>query len=77
VADVGEEEAFVDGDVGGVLAGGVNGALVGILFPTHVDITTLPLVVPLLLLYPLLVIVPIIVTPRDPQTPQNATKLHI
>jgi hypothetical protein len=31
VADVGEEEAFVDGDVGGVLVGGgVGGALVGV-----------------------------------------------
>jgi hypothetical protein len=35
VADVGEEEAFVDGDVGGVLiGGGVGGALVGVPFPT-------------------------------------------
>jgi hypothetical protein len=32
VADVGEEEAFVDGDVGGVLVGGVGGALVGVPF---------------------------------------------
>jgi hypothetical protein len=33
VADVGEEEAFGDGDVGGVLAGGgVGGAFVGIPF---------------------------------------------
>jgi hypothetical protein len=31
VADVGEEEAHVDGDVGGVLVGGgVGGALVGV-----------------------------------------------
>jgi hypothetical protein len=35
VADVGEDEAFVDGDVGGVLVGGgVGGALVGVPFPT-------------------------------------------
>jgi hypothetical protein len=32
VADVGEEEAFVDGDVGGVLVGGVGGALVRVPF---------------------------------------------
>jgi hypothetical protein len=39
VADVGEEEALVDGDVGGVLVGGgVGGALVGVLFPTYVGI---------------------------------------
>jgi hypothetical protein len=49
VADVWEEEALVDGDVGGVLVGGgVGGALVGVPFPTHVGIATLLLVVPLL-----------------------------
>jgi hypothetical protein len=59
VADVGEEEALVDGDVGGVLVGGgVSGALVGVPFPTHVGIATLLFVVPLLLLLlPLLVVV--------------------
>jgi hypothetical protein len=37
VADVGEEEAFGDGDVGGVLVGGgVGGALIGVPFSTHV-----------------------------------------
>jgi hypothetical protein len=50
LADVGEEEAHVDGDVGGVLVGGVGGALVGVPFPTHMSITALLLVVPLLLL---------------------------
>jgi hypothetical protein len=30
VADVGEEDPFVDGDVGSVLVGGVGGALVGV-----------------------------------------------
>jgi hypothetical protein len=61
VADVGEEEALVDGDVGGVLVGGgVGGALIGVPFPTNVGIATLLLVVPLLLLLlPLLVVVPI------------------
>jgi hypothetical protein len=59
---LGEEEAFVDGDVGGVLVeGGVGGALVGVPFPPHVRLATLPLVVLLLLhfLLPLLVIVPV------------------
>jgi hypothetical protein len=50
VADVGEEEALVDGDVGGVLVGGVGGVLVGVPFPTHVGITALLFVVPLLFL---------------------------
>jgi hypothetical protein len=60
VADVGEEEAFVDGDVGGILVGGgVGRALVGVLFPTHVGITTLLLVV-LLLFLPLF---PLVVAP--------------
>jgi hypothetical protein len=59
VANVGEEEALVDDDVGGVLVGGgVGGALVGVPFPTYVGIAALLLVVPLLLfLLPLLVIV--------------------
>jgi hypothetical protein len=52
VADVGEEETLVDGDVGGVLVGGgVGGDLVGVTFPTHVGIATLLLVVPLFLLF--------------------------
>jgi hypothetical protein len=39
VAEVGEEEAFVDGDVGGVLVGGgVGGALVGVPFPVGLGI---------------------------------------
>jgi hypothetical protein len=42
VADVGEEEALVDGDVGGVLVGGgVGGALIRVPFPTYVGITAL------------------------------------
>jgi hypothetical protein len=48
VADVGEEKPFVDGDVGGVLIGGVGGALVGVPFPPHMRLATL-LVVSLLL----------------------------
>jgi hypothetical protein len=64
VTDVGEEEAFVDGNVGRVLVGGgVGGALVGVPFPTHVGIAALPLVVPLLLLLlPFLVVAPITIT---------------
>jgi hypothetical protein len=65
VADVGEEEAFVDGDVGGVLVGGgVGGALIGVPFPPDVRLATLLLVVPFLLhlFLPFLVVVPITVT---------------
>jgi predicted lysophospholipase L1 biosynthesis ABC-type transport system permease subunit len=64
VADVGEEEAFGDGNVGGVLVrGGVGGAHVGALFPTHVGIAALLLVVLLLLLPPSFhVVAPITVT---------------
>jgi hypothetical protein len=64
VADVGEEKAFVDGEVGGVLiGGGVGGALVGVPFPTYVGIATLLLVVPLLFfLLPFLVVVPVTFT---------------
>ena len=46
VADVEEEEAFVDGDVGGVLVGGaVGGALVRVPFPSYVRLAALLLVV--------------------------------
>jgi hypothetical protein len=64
VADVGEEEAFVDGDVGGVLVGGgVGGALIGVSFPTHVGIAALLLVVSLLFLpLSLLVVAPVTIT---------------
>jgi hypothetical protein len=63
VADVGEEKAFVDGDVGGV--GGVGGALVGVSFPPHVRLSTLLLVVVSFLfhlLLPFLVVVPVTIT---------------
>ena len=63
VTDVGEEEAFVDGDVGGVLVREVGGALVGVPFLAYVGITALLLVVSLLLLLlSLLVLVPITFT---------------
>jgi hypothetical protein len=64
LAGVGEEEAFGDGDVGGVLVGGgVGGALIGAPFPTHVGIAALLFVV-LLLLLPssLLVVTPVTIT---------------
>jgi hypothetical protein len=64
VAEVGEEEALVDGDVGGILVrGGVGGALIGVPFPTHMGIAALLLVVPLLLfLLPPLVVAPVTIT---------------
>jgi hypothetical protein len=63
VADVGEEEAFVDGDVSGILVGGgVGGTLVGVSFLTHMGIASLLLVVSLLLLLPPLVVVPVTIT---------------
>jgi hypothetical protein len=75
VADIEEEEAFVDGDVGGVLVGGgVGGALVRVPFPTYVGIIALPLVVPLLLLLPLLVVVPVAFT-RDRTFSNKVTRL--
>ena len=63
MADVGEEKAFIDGDVGSVLVGGVGGAHVGVPFPTHVGIAALLLVVLLLFLsLSPLVIAPVTVT---------------
>jgi hypothetical protein len=63
VADVGEEEAFVDGDVGGVLVGGgVGGALIGVPFPPHVRLTTILLVVPFFLHFLLPLLVAVLVT---------------
>jgi hypothetical protein len=61
VADVGEEETLVDGDVGGVLVGGgVGGALIGVPLPTNMGIAALLLLV-LLFLLPssLLVVAPV------------------
>jgi hypothetical protein len=60
VADVWEEEALGDDDVGGVLGGG---ALVGVPLAAHMGIAALLLVVPLLFsLLALLVVIPITVT---------------
>jgi hypothetical protein len=62
VADVGEEESFGDGDVGGVLVeGGVGGALVGVPLLANMGIAALLLVVPLLF-SPLSLLVVILVT---------------
>ena len=55
MADVGEEETLVDGDVGGILiGGGVGGALVGVPFPTYVGIVALLLIVLFSFLFPFL-----------------------
>jgi hypothetical protein len=65
VAEVGEEKAFVDGNVGDVLVGGgVVGALVGVPFLPHMRLTTLLLVVVSFLfhLLPFLVVVPDTIT---------------
>jgi hypothetical protein len=64
VTDVGEEEAFGDGDVGGVLVGGgVGGALIGVPFPTYMGIAALLIVVPFLFLpLSLLVVAPVTIT---------------
>jgi hypothetical protein len=64
VADVGEEETLVDGDVSGVLVGGgVSGALIGVPLPAYMGIAALLLVVSLLFSsLALLVIAPITIT---------------
>jgi hypothetical protein len=64
VADVGEEETLVDGDVCDVLVrGGVGGALIGVPLPANMGIAALLLVIlPLLLPSPLLVIAPVTIT---------------
>jgi hypothetical protein len=62
VADVGEEEALVDNNVGGILVGGVGGALVGVPFSTHVGIAALLVISLLRLLLPPLVVVPVTIT---------------
>jgi hypothetical protein len=64
VADVGEEEAFGDGDVGDVLVGGgVGGALVGVPLLANMGIAALLLVAPLLFSpLSLLVVIPLTIT---------------
>jgi hypothetical protein len=63
VSDVGEEKTLGDGDVCGVLVGGVGGALVGVPFPANMGIAALLFVIPLLLLSsPLLVVAPVTIT---------------
>ena len=64
VADIGEEESFGDGDVGGVLVGGgVGGALLGVPLAAHMGIVAPLLVVPLLFSpLALLVVAPVTVT---------------
>jgi hypothetical protein len=64
VADVGEEETFVDDDVCGVLVGGgVSRALVRVPLPANMGIAALLLVIILLLLpSSLLVVIPVTIT---------------
>jgi hypothetical protein len=63
VADVGEEETLVDGDVCDVLVrGGVGGALVGVPLPANMGITALLLVILILLPSSLLVVAPVTIT---------------
>jgi hypothetical protein len=64
VADVGEEETLVDGDVCGVLVGGgVGGALIGVPLPANMGIAALLLVVSLLFSsLSLLVVSPVTIT---------------
>jgi hypothetical protein len=64
VVDVGEEKAFGDGDVCGVLVGGgVGGALVGVPLLANMGIAALLLVVPLLFSsLSLLVVAPVTIT---------------
>ena len=63
MADVGEEETLVDGDVCDVLVGGgVGGALVGVPLPANMGITALLLVILILLPSSLLVVAPVTIT---------------
>jgi hypothetical protein len=63
VADVGEEESLVDGNVGGVLVGrGVSGALVGVPLPANMGIAALLVISLLLLLLPPLIVIPVTIT---------------
>jgi hypothetical protein len=63
VADVGEEETLVDGDVCGVLVGGgVGGALIGVPLSANMGIAALLVVSLLFLPSSLLVITPVTIT---------------
>jgi hypothetical protein len=64
VADVGEEETLIDGDVCGVLVGGgVGGALIGVPLPANMGIAALLLVISLLFSsLSLLVVAPVTIT---------------
>jgi hypothetical protein len=64
VADVGEKNALVNGDVGGILVvGGVGGALIGVSFPAYMGIAALLLVVSFLFLpLSLLYVAPVTIT---------------
>jgi hypothetical protein len=64
VADVGEEQALGDGNVGDVLVGGgVGGSLIGVPLATHMGIAILLLVISFLFSpLSLLVVAPVTVT---------------
>jgi hypothetical protein len=63
VADVREEKALVDGDVGGVLVGGgVGGALIGVPLAAYMGIVALLLVILLFSSISLLVVAPVTIT---------------
>jgi hypothetical protein len=63
VADIGEEETLVDGDVGSVLVGGgVGGALIGVPLPVYMGIAALLVVFLLFLPLSLLVVAPVTIT---------------
>jgi hypothetical protein len=64
MADVGEDETFVNDDVGDVLVeGGVGGALIGVPFPAYMGITALLFVESFLFLpLSLLVVAPVTIT---------------
>ena len=66
MGDVGEEKSLVDGDVGGVLVGGVDGALIGVPFPAYMGITALLLVVSFLFLPLSLLVVASVTICRGP-----------
>jgi hypothetical protein len=63
MADVGEEKTLVDDDVGGVLVGGVGGALIGVPLSAYMGIAALLLIVSLLFSpLSLLVVAPVTIT---------------
>jgi hypothetical protein len=76
VADVGEEETFVDGDVGGILVGGgVGGALIEVPLPAYMGIVALLLVVFLLFLPLSLLVIALVTVTRNRTFCYKVTRL--